>query len=158
MKKENLMTKYLQNAIKEQKEKRHQSPLEDKILIRNKLKEYTKLVKDLHPPVVSQVKVQEMQALKDASTNLRDENKKKMLHNLKTTSRYHQEINGDRQREFTVPSHKVAKNHKVYNFENKLLPQPKEKKIAVVVDFLRLKREQKSVKSTDSKFQILIIE
>ena len=152
--KDKLMTKFLKNAIKEQREKNHHSPIINKKNIKAKLDEYTRLVKDLHRPVVSKIKAQEMKVLKEAHINPREIHQK-IFHKPQITTNY-QESNRNEHREFTVPSHRVPKNHVPWKFQNKLLPHPEEKKVPVVVDFLRLKREEKKSKSIDSKLFICI--
>lgn len=166
---ERLMSKFLQRAIKEDKLQRNNSPLAVQQQKREKIDKYCKLVKDLHPPKVSKVKSKEMRALRDAVVNTRVMNSKPSLREirakLETSGRSSKFITtvDDENKHYdslskfspsrnmvSVASHIVPKSHIAWNFHNPLLPKPTEKKEGHVVDYLRMKREERSSKELES--------
>ncbi|CAI2360253.1 unnamed protein product [Moneuplotes crassus] len=154
-----MMTKFLKNAIKEQKIKNSASPKRDIQIRKEKLDQYTKLVKDLHPPKVSKLKAKEMKALKDAIINTRARNKSSISfskddkNKLNSLTNYNSEYANRSANGFTVPSHRVQKSHITWNFENNFLPKPKEKKEPKVTDFLKEQREKKSIENFNIKLE-----
>ena len=70
------MSKSLMNIIAEEKKRKRESPKVDLKANKEKVDKFSKLIKELHPPKVSKILVQEMKVLKEAVINPRDVNKK----------------------------------------------------------------------------------
>lgn len=77
-----LMSRFLQKVIKEEQVQRANSPKSVVMKNRQKIDEYARLIKDLHPPKVSKLKKKEMKALKEAIVNPRDWAKKPKIKDL----------------------------------------------------------------------------
>ena len=69
------MTKFMEQAILEQEIKRHNSPEILKARVKEKISKYAKLVKDMHPPTVSNTKMNQMKIIKESIINTRVVNK-----------------------------------------------------------------------------------
>lgn len=154
-----MMSVFMKRIVKEEVLQRQNSPREDLLKNKEKVGKYAKLIKDMHPPKVSKVKKKEMLALKEAVSNPRLFNKKPRISDIKT--KLNKSGNGDgntldkldfgnsesaspNRVRTSVASHKVPKSHIVWNFVNNMLPKPEEKREPVVVDYLKIKREERS--------------
>ena len=69
------MSKFMEKVIHDQETKRQNSPQAIKTQTKEKVNQYAKLVKDMHPPTVSTTKMKEMKVLKESVVNKRIVNK-----------------------------------------------------------------------------------
>lgn len=138
-------TKVLEKVMEESKgtEEIKQKEMDDKKHKAEKMKNYAKIVKQMHWPDVSPKKQQEIERIKEL---LENKNKRRSAppKNRNNVSKDH----------IYDPEHAKNVKRPVWNFNNPLVPKPKPKKEPVVVDYLlelRVKREAVEKDGTGSR-------
>ena len=79
------MNKFMERVIKDENQQRKFSPKAEKQLLKEKIDKYSKLVKDMHPPKISDIKKKEMKALRESIVNARISTKKINLKEIKSS-------------------------------------------------------------------------